>query len=375
MQRTKIFITGGHLTPALAVVDLLNERKWQIWFIGRKYAQEEDTSISVEYKTLINYTNKIKLLLITTGKIQRYFNFNTLLSLLKFPIGFVQCFYWFCKFQPEIVLSFGGYIAVPVCIVAKVFSVPIVIQEQTNVMGLANKIIAKIADKICLSWKVVKPSLPNHKIVITGTPLRKAIFTASKKFEIDLNKPLLYVTGGSLGSHAINELIKPIISSLLRDFSIIHQCGETQKYNDYEKLKSLRRDLPTHFQERYLPLTYIQATEIGWVYQNTYFVVGRSGANTVYELAALGIPAIFIPLPFSAGNEQSENARIYQQYNAGIIVEQKNLSSTFLYNEIIRFKSNIQIYRNNAQRLKKEITLKGASNLVKVLTRVLNKSK
>lgn len=367
MEKPKIFITGGHLTPAIATIDLLLKKGWKIWYIGRVYAQEEDNSISIEYKSLQSYKDRLELLLITTGKLQRYLSLKSLLSLLKIPIGFLQSIYWIAKYSPDIILSFGGYLAIPIALVAKIWGIPVITHEQTRSAGSANKLIALIASKVCLSWRDSKKHFTESKTVLTGLPLRSEIWKAKKSIPIDLSKPLIYISGGSLGSHSINLLLIPIISKLVKDFSIIHQCGETKKYNDYEKLLKIKEELPNQFKDSYIPINYITGDILGWVYKNAAFCVSRAGANTVYELAAVSLPAIFIPIPWSSGNEQYLNAKFFEDNTSGIILNQNKINSENLYKEILLFKKNLSEYRRNTDKLKELIILKGNSNLVQVL--------
>lgn len=367
MNSPRIFITGGHLTPAVAMIDLLLERGWQIYYIGRKYAQEEDSSISVEYHTIKRYKKKVKLLLITTGKLQRYFNLKSLLSLLKIPIGFLQSFYWIVKYHPDVVLSFGSYVALPVSLLAWFFKIPVVTHEQTRSTGLANRLLGKISVRICLTWADLYNSFLSDKAVVTGLPLRKQLLEIREDLPVKLNKPLIYVSGGSLGSHRINELLMPLIYRLSNNFSIIHQCGQTKKYHDYNRLIAVRQKLPPFLKDNYLPIPYIDANKLGWVYKNAMFVVGRAGANTVYELIVFSLPTIFIPLSWSSGNEQYLNAEIFVKNKCGISLNEDEINSEILYNQMLSFSKNLNTYKRNILKLKKLVTLRGAENVFDIL--------
>lgn len=141
----KIVITGGHLTPALAVMEKLREQGWQIVFFGRQHALEGDSSVSVEYQTITKLG--ISFISLTAGRLQRSFTRYTVFSFLKIPIGFIQSFYYLIKFKPTVILSFGGYVALPVALAGWMLKIPIVTHEQSVVPGLANKIIFKFAKK------------------------------------------------------------------------------------------------------------------------------------------------------------------------------------------------------------------------------------
>lgn len=370
LKKPKIFITGGHLTPAIAVIELLIKENWQVWYIGRKYAQEEDVSVSVEYETIKKLDNKIRFLQITAGKLQRYLNFKTIMSLFKIPVGFFQSFIWILSIRPDIILSFGGYVAIPVTIVAYILRIPIVTHEQTHTPGLANKIIAKFANKVCLTWKDSSKYYKGN-VSIIGTPLRKSILKVDLNFSINLNKPLIYISGGSLGSHKLNLLFEPILIKLLKSFSVIHQCGKTIKFRDYPRLLDFKKNLPADLYNNYLPVKYIEKEYLGWVYRHIAFFIGRSGANTVYELSALGIPSIFIPLPFAQKNEQWENARLYEDNKAGLILSQNKLDSRKLYNTIKSFYQNILSYKKMAQKLPTRIKFNAAESLISILKSTL----
>jgi len=212
MKQIKIFITGGHLTPTLAVIEKIIKEKypWRIVFIGRKFATEEDKLISEEYRVIVN--KRIKFLPITTGRLRRFASWPTIISLFKIPVGFAQAINYLLREKPKLILSFGGYIALPIAIAGWMFRVPIVTHEQSRKLGLANKIIAVIADKVCMSWSDTTGINPGEKIVLTGIPIRQQIFKPPSKPSgifnlINKHLPLIYIMGGITGSRKINSLL------------------------------------------------------------------------------------------------------------------------------------------------------------------------
>lgn len=371
-KQKKIFITGAHLTPAVALIEELLNNDWKIWYIGRKYSQEDDKSISAEYKRILKYNSRVTLLTITTGKLQRYLDLTFFISLIKIPYGFIQSVIWLLTLKPNIVVSFGGYVGLPVCLGAYILKIPILIHEQTRSPGLANKIIARLAGTVCVAYKESSKFFSENKVQITGLPIRKVIFTQYKKLDINLDKPLLYISGGSQGSHAINDLFKPILKKILADFCVIHQCGSTIKYHDLDKFKNFKVTLPPPLSKRYFPIDYIDEDYIGWVYKNTHFAISRSGANTVGELAVLGIPAIFIPISWSSSNEQYQNAKFFKDNNSGEILIQEKTSSQVLLNTIEKFSKNISQYKSSALQLKKSVINNGAVRLASLIEKVHN---
>ncbi|MBI2029082.1 UDP-N-acetylglucosamine--N-acetylmuramyl-(pentapeptide) pyrophosphoryl-undecaprenol N-acetylglucosamine transferase [Candidatus Gottesmanbacteria bacterium] len=366
----RVFITGGHLTPAIAVIHRLVKENIDIFYIGRDKSAFEDSSYKIERETIEKYGSRVKYLRISAGKLQRYFSISSIFAFIKIPIGFIQSILFIKKYKPNLVLSFGGYIGLPVAIAGYLSGIPIVIHEQTQATGFANKVTEGLAFKILLSWPSEKIK-NNQKAVLTGLPLRKDIYKENKKLPVIVNKPILYISGGSQGSHLINQMVKKVIAELLTNFTIIHQCGSNEKFNDLDQMHKLKETLPQNLKDRYFPLSYIDEDYLGWLYKNTYIAIGRSGANTVYEFAAIAIPSIFIPLPFASGNEQMKNAEFFQDNNAGIIINQRELSTKSLLNAITKMDKNYKFYLKNAKSLKLKIALNADQKIADVVGQIL----
>ncbi len=195
---------GGHFAPALAVIEAMPQ-DWEVMVVGRKYAFEADKTLSFEYQT--SQKLGIPFTPITTGRLQRKLSPQSLVSLLKVPTGVVQSIKILQAYKPDVVLSFGGYVSVPVGLAARSLHIPIIVHEQILGAGLANKIVAKFADKVCVSWSQSKRFFPEKKVFLTGNPIRK-VQTSEFPFTIAEKLPVLYITGGSGGAHGINLLIE-----------------------------------------------------------------------------------------------------------------------------------------------------------------------
>lgn len=369
----KVIITGGHLTPALAVIGELKKssKDLDILFIGRKHPLEGDLSVSPEYKIITRMG--IPFVSLTTGRLQRRFTRYTLFSLLKIPIGFLQSLWWVGKFQPDVILSFGGYVAVPVVVAGWLFRVPIITHEQTATSGLANKIISFFAKKICASWPDSAGHFPKDKVVLTGNPVRKEIFEINQNSQLtplagghNSQLPAIYITGGSLGSHVINEAVGEILPQLLEKYVIIHQCGDSQKFRDFDRFKTQNSKLKTEVQKRYFLTKYVESQDIGWVLNEADLVVSRAGANTVTELAALGKVAILIPLPWAGVGEQEKNAQILVDCGAAVVLPQENLSPQILFETIQTVMGNITDYKKHASYAQKLVDLSAAQKIAKI---------
>lgn len=357
-MKKKILLTGGHLTPALALIPELKKNGFEIFFVGRKFAMEEDCVPSEEFKQITKL--KIPFYQISTGRLQRRLTPHTLNSLLKIPLGFFRGLIILHTVKPNIVLSFGGYVALPVVIAAKIMKIKIVTHEQTVTIGLANKIISKLSDLILVSHKESLKYFPQNKTVLTGNPLREEIFLNNKKLPFD---NFIYITGGNQGSHAINQIVEKNLNNLLKKYSIIHQTGSGVNLKDFKHLSEIKRD-------NYLVFPYIDSGIIGSVLNKSCLIISRSGANTIAEILALKKPAIFIPLPGSGGDEQYKNAEKLEKMGVAKIVRQENLERDLL-NSIEEVISNIQKYNNNFKKIN-DYDKKTPSNIVSEILKILN---
>lgn len=338
----KIAIIGGHLTPALSIIEAL-PKDAQIIYIGRKRALEGDQAVSLEYKTITEMG--IKFSEIITGRLQRKITLHTIPSLAKTPAGFVKSLSILLRFNPDVVVGFGGYVSFPVTLAAYFLKIPVIIHEQTLEAGASNKLISKFADKVCVSFISSEKYFPKYKTVLTGNPIRKSILSPSKKFEIEGDDPVIYITGGSLGSHVLNLSVSQILPKLLEKFRVIHQVGSAREFRDFEKLSILRDGLNWNKKEKYVISEHFSPSEIGSILRVSDLVVARSGINTVSELIVLRKPALLIPLPVSQKDEQVKNAMFFEKLGLGEVMEQKDLSLKFLLETVNKMVKNIEGYQ------------------------------
>lgn len=369
----KILITGGHITPALSLLPLL--ARDELLFIIRKHAYEGDTNPSYEYQTISDLGFSFKT--ITTGRLQRHFTLHTIPSLLKIPLGFIQSLAIVSSYKPEVVLSFGGYVALPVCLAANFLGVPIVTHEQTVKVGLTNRIISKIARKICVAFSASLDFFPTAKTVVVGNPLRMELFDPPKNapFQFPQGKdlPILYITGGSGGSHSINELVFNILGKLLTKYNVIHQTGSISLFNDYEKLVAKRKKLSGELAKRYILRKHLNVNELAWIYKNTDMLIGRSGANTIYEILTFGIPSLLIPLAVAGNAEQVANARLAEKSGLGKILPQEKLTGEKLLAVINSMIQDLDKYKNQATAAAKLVIPDANARIIVVLKDVVGK--
>lgn len=328
----RIVITGGHLTPALALIEEIQKdsKDWEIHYLGRKYALEKQKSESFEYRSL-NKRKDIIFHPLITGRLQRKFKPETIISLFKIPLGFFQSLYYLLKIKPQKVVSFGGYLSVPVVINSWLLSIPSFTHEQTSTLGLANKINSFFVKKVAVSFPWVKHLLPKNKAVLTGNLIAESVYNSEPPKNLDLyqavsstNKPILLITGGKTGSRTINQTIKQSLPELTKEFFVIHQIG-------LDKTTQPKRV------ENYWATRFIDNKYFGWTIKKSSLVISRSGANIVAYLASFKQPAILIPIPWSSQNEQYKNAKFLQETSLVKIIDQKDLTPNKLLKTIKEF--------------------------------------
>lgn len=357
----KILIAGGHLSPAIAVIEEL-KKKHEVVYVGRKYAMEGDNALSLEYQTVPGLG--IKFEEINPGRLQRYFTRHTIPSLMRLPRGYKEAFHVIKRIKPDIVLGFGGYVQLPIIIGASLLRIPVVIHEQTFEAGLSNKLSSKFAKFICVSHKSSLKFFPKNKTIITGNPVRADILQSEGKIKQPSGSdPLIYITGGSLGSHFINELVLEQFEVLLDKCRIIHQSGDAKKFNDFEKLSKKKEELGK-LGEKYLVFKFLDPSEVGFIMKNADLVVSRGGANTITELYILGKPSLVIPLPFGDSKEQIKNAKFLKESGLAEVLDQKNLDASSFLDRINDMIKNINKYKRKEEL---EIPIDSVGKIISVL--------
>ena len=315
--------------------------------MGRKFNSSESQEKSIESviipKLNVNYFS------INCGKFDRKYFPNTLHGIGKTIKGFFESKKIINQIKPDIIVSFGGYVSVPVIINGWLNHIPSITHEQTSTNSLTTKINSFFVTKVALSFDNPKQltNLPKNKSVITGNLLRYELFTQTIKIPSisKTSRPIIYITAGNQGSHSINLVLKKLIPSLSK-FTIIHQTGELD-FNNFKKL--------TTKYTNYYPFPYIETKYMGWIFQNALLIISRSGANTSQEIAAFSKNSVLIPLPKSQQNEQLLNAVWVENLlpKQTVIIEQPQLNSKTLFSAI-----------NTLSELKADYkTIKNISNL------------
>lgn len=323
--------TGGHVQPAVAIARELRARgPAQILWIGSRDGVEREAAAS----------EQIPFQSIATGKLRRYLSLHTVTDAFRIPLGIVQARRKLRDARPDAVFATGGFVSVPAVIAARWLGIPCLSHEQTATVGLATRINARFCDVIALAYpdSARQLSRVRARTVVTGNPIRQELLNGRPErgfahFELDPALPLIYVTGGALGAHALNIAVSEALPSLLEAAQIVHQCGPASANGDYARLLKRRGELPETQQRRYAVVERV-GPELSDLYAAASLIVSRAGAGTVSEIATLGKPAILVPLPGSGGDEQTRNARVLADASAALLLPQSERLADDLRREI-----------------------------------------
>lgn len=284
--------------------------------------------------------------IVRTGKLRRYLARATVVDAIKVPVGTWQAGKLLRGIRPDVIFSTGGFVSVPTVVAGRFLGIPSLTHEQTASLGLATRINARFCDVVALSFP--GPGRVSTRrgcqVIVTGNPIRSSVTRGDRKmlhalFDLPHDLPLLYVTGGAQGAHALNTVVAQSLPELLEHTSIIHQCGPRSGNGDHARLMQLRNTLEPTMRVRYHPVERVH-DELAHIYASASLIVGRSGAGTVAELAALGIPSVLVPLP--GAEEQLMNAHVLADAGAATIIPQDDLSAETLVHTVTCLVANPQ---------------------------------
>lgn len=309
--------TGGHIYPALAIINKIKEKEpnSEFIYIGTHNRMEKDIipKQGIPFKQIEIYGFNRK-------KITK--NFKTIKCLYN---SYKECIKIIKEFKPDIVIGVGGYVTAPVILAAHKLKIKTFIHEQNSVAGASNKLLSNFTDLIGVSFKSSITEFPKNKTIFTGNPCSEnaiKVKEASKKeFSLSENKKLVLFVMGSLGSSKMNEfLIKTMTLFKNKDYEVLFVTGKDNNI-DKEKMPSNVKVVP-----------YID--NMTRIMKKTDLIVSRAGASTLSEIIALNIPSILIPSPYVPNNHQYKNALDLINNNACVLIEEKDLKGDILVRSI-----------------------------------------
>jgi UDP-N-acetylglucosamine--N-acetylmuramyl-(pentapeptide) pyrophosphoryl-undecaprenol N-acetylglucosamine transferase len=301
----KILLTGGgtlgSVVPLVALAEKLRHKNIQMLWLG--------TYGGVEREFMRQYHIPYKP--ISAGKWRRYFSLRTVLDPILFVIGFIQSWLVLLIWRPQLIVSAGAYVSVPVTLAADFLGIPVLVHQQDIEIGLANKIMARWATKITVSFPEQAIFFPDFKVIMTGNPVREEIRQAknqaSKKsqFNLILDLPVLLVVGGGTGAGQINKLVWETLEQLTKFCQVVHITGQQKKIKIEE-----------HSSKNYHQFEFI-TKDLSGLMARADLVVSRAGMSFLAELSYLSKPTIIIPLPRS---HQEKNAEYFAAHQAAEVL-------------------------------------------------------
>ena len=343
--------TAGHVMPNIALLPLLKSENFNVHYVGQKN--------SIEHK-LISQVDGVAYHNVSSGKLRRYFSLKNFTDPFKVLYGTAQSVVIISKVKPRIIFSKGGFVSLPVTIGAKIKNVPVVLHESDLTPGLANKIAMRFCKKVCVSFEETIKYIDSNKGVYTGSPIRDELLSGNKQIAKSFlhlspqryDMPLIVVMGGSLGSMFINETLRASLKTLLKNYNIVHICGNGHIDKSLEK------------ENGYMQYEYI-SNELKDVYALADIVVSRAGANSIFELASLCKPNLLIPLPkASSRGDQILNAKNFEKRGFSKVLLQEDMSKDTFVNNITELFENKQTYIDNMKRANLK---SGAANVMNII--------
>ncbi len=349
--------TGGHIFPIIALARQLKQIHTQSM---TPIGPAEETTLEMFFLGPDGWTKEllkkegIRTRIILAGKLRRYFSVWTLFDLIKMPLGLLQSLWYLYFWMPDVIFSKGGYGSMPVVLIGWLYRIPILIHESDTVPGLTNRWAAKLSQRIALSFDSAEEYFPPQKTALVGNPVRSEVIQicqmvsqeveeeAKKLFQINGQKPILLILGGSQGAHSLNEFILQLLPQLLENYEIIHQVG-SKNYHQIEKKVGQNQLVNYHF------YAFLDENQYAAAYLLAGLVISRAGAGTIFEMAACAKPSILIPLPQAAADHQRKNAFAYARAGATLVIEQANLTPNLFLNKINQILSNPELARKMSQ--------------------------
>lgn len=292
--------TVGHINPALALAEELIERGVVVRFAGTPTGREADLVPAAG----IDFTP------FEAAGFNRNHPTSIVRAVRLMEKGTAKAQRWFFSIKPDVVVGFGGYVSLSIGRAAEKMGIPVVIHEQNSVMGLANKNLARKASAVCLTYEhAAKAIRDTSKVVVTGNPVRKAVFKATREegraaFDVPDDARMLLVTGGSLGARHLNKAIVALKDELLmrEDLYIVHVCGP-KEFDAVNAQLVLEPDQAKRWR------LFGYTNQMGLAMAACDAIVSRAGASSLAEISARAVPALLVPFPYATEDHQTMNAR------------------------------------------------------------------
>jgi len=346
--------TGGHIFPTLSTINFFLKKGYKCTLVTDKRA--------IKY---LNENFKNDKYILETDTPSGKNILKKFVAYKKIFFSIIRSILILKKEKPDLVFGFGGYVSFPICIVSKLFKIPLIIYENNLILGKTNKYLLPFASKLLTSAKLNIISLKNYnnKISHVGNILREEILEVKNYKKSDNTFFNILVLGGSQGAHIFGQFIPTIIKRIKDkgfDIKIYQQCipgQENDLINFYKK-----NDIES--------VVFNFSNKLSNLISNADLAISRSGASTLAEFEYLLTPFIAIPHPSSVYNHQYLNAKYYEEKNCCWLIEQKNLSTDNLFNliiDILKNKHKIEFIKSNMKKNDSKFSLSKIEKVVEEL--------
>jgi len=338
--------TGGHFYPLIAIAEALRDRdtalsqQTELFYMGPdEYDRDSLARLNIKY------------IHCPSGKRRNYFSILNFLDKFKIIFGLFVAIRKLYVLYPDVIMSKGGYTSVPVVIASWILHIPIVIHESDATPGKANKLASRFARYVAISYDDAAKYFPEEKIALTGIPIRKSFFVQNPNphelLGIQSDKHVIFITGGSLGSVRINNLILDSLDELLPKYTLVHQVGP----DHVDEVSKIAGSLITDMKllDHYFIHGQLDAAHHAAAQQAASIIVSRAGSGTIAEIALNSKPSILIPIPEDVSHDQRTNAYAYARSGAATVLEEKNLTDGILETEINKILGDKNTYESMSQ--------------------------
>lgn len=353
--------TGGHIYPALAIADALENSK--VYYVGSKRNMEFELAAKKGYKFLH----------VSVSGMPRKLNPKFFIWGIKLVKAIIRSVRYIKKYKPDAVFATGGYVSAPMIFACRITKTPYIMHDCDAMPGLVTRRLCKRAKYVTLAFEKAKKFIPNKHAVVTGNPIREEFETLSREqagtnLGIDSRKLTLCIMGGSQGAKSINntaiELLKEFSQEL--NLQVIFQTG---KKNYEEVIENIRKIYPAFEQDKNLIIKPYFMDMIS-VLKSSDIVVSRAGSLSLSEICASGAAPILVPYPHAAANHQRINAKYLLEMGACVYIEDKDLDPNKLREEIVSMVENpvkINYLKQNSSHLAKFDAAKRIVELIQSL--------
>jgi UDP-N-acetylglucosamine--N-acetylmuramyl-(pentapeptide) pyrophosphoryl-undecaprenol N-acetylglucosamine transferase len=339
--------TAGHVTPNIALLEAAKSKSWEVAYVGSAEGIEREMigALGVAYYP------------VASGKLRRYFSWQNFIDPFFILWGILQSLVLCLRLSPDAVFSKGGFVSVPVVVAAWLLRVPVISHESDVTPGLANRLTYPFCRKICVTFEATVPYLPEGKVKVTGTPVRRSLVAGDAAAGLAFlgfsgEKPVLLIFGGSLGAAMINNQARRVLPALIQDFDVVHVVGKGNLEPSIEE--------PGYLQKEFI------GEQFGHVLAAAAVVVSRAGANSIYELLMTRKPHLLIPLGKAASRgDQLDNARVFAELGFSRVLYEEALTGDEKSDDVfVESIQDVLVHREEIAARLESFDIKDSVNLI-----------